>query len=194
MIATWPTFAEKRELSCNIALYPGASGFSQRIRIALASGNGICYRRASVGSAAQWRWTHEIQNRGRARRDGVEMAKIMVVDDEAALARIVRDALTNEGHNVYMETDGLAALSRMVELKPDLVVSDVMMPGMGGASLLTAMRDNAYLNEVPCVVMSGLPEDAVSVACGGAYSAFLAKPFDLRDLVSVVGEILASQA
>jgi len=117
----------------------------------------------------------------------------MVVDDEAALARIVRDALSNEGHNVYMETDGLAALSRMVELKPDLVVSDVMMPGMGGASLLTAMRDNAYLHEVPCVVMSGLPEDSVAVACGNEYSAFLAKPFDLQDLVNVVGEILTAR-
>ncbi|ALM81628.1 response regulator transcription factor [Bordetella sp. N] len=122
------------------------------------------------------------------------MAKIMVVDDEAALARIVRDALVNEGHNVYMETDGLAALSRMVELKPDLVVSDVMMPGMGGASLLTAMRDNAYLHEVPCIVMSGLAEDAVSVACGGNYSAFLAKPFDLRDLVAAVEQALQGVA
>ncbi|OZI38229.1 hypothetical protein CAL29_07850 [Bordetella genomosp. 10] len=122
------------------------------------------------------------------------MAKIMVVDDEAALARIVRDALANAGHRVYMETDGLAALSRMVELKPDLVISDVMMPGMGGASLLTAMRDNAYLQEVPCIVMSGLPEDSVSVACGDNYSAFLAKPFDLDDLVTVVGRTLNGHA
>ncbi len=159
----------------------------------MALGNGNCYRRASVESAARLLRTHEIQHRGRARRGKVEMAKIMVVDDEAALARIVRDALTNEGHNVYMETDGLAALSRMVELKPDLVVSDVMMPGMGGASLLTAMRDNAYLHEVPCVVMSGLPEDSVAVACGNEYSAFLAKPFDLQDLVNVVGEILTAR-
>ncbi len=48
----------------------------------------------------------------------------------------------------------------MLEIQPDLVVSDVMMPGMGGASLLTAMRDNAYLEEVPVIVMSGMPEES----------------------------------
>ncbi|MFC4275690.1 response regulator transcription factor [Achromobacter aloeverae] len=122
------------------------------------------------------------------------MAKIMVVDDEATLASVVRDALGNAGHRVYMETDGLTALSRMIELKPDLVVSDVMMPGMGGASLLVAMRDNAYLHDVPCIVMSGLSEDVVSDACGAHYSAFLAKPFDLRDLVAAVDRVLDGAA
>lgn len=117
------------------------------------------------------------------------MAKIMVVDDEAALARVVNEALSDAGHTVYVENDGLVALTRMLEIQPDLVVSDVMMPGMGGASLLTAMRDNAYLEEVPVIVMSGMPEESVAKACP-RYSAFVAKPFDLSVMVDMVDRVL----
>jgi CheY-like chemotaxis protein len=121
------------------------------------------------------------------------MAKIMVVDDETTLAKVVRDALSGAGHTVYMENDGLTALTHMLEIHPDLVVSDVMMPGMGGASLLTAMRDNAYLGEVPVIVMSGLPEAAVTEACHG-YSAYIAKPFDLSTIVATVEHVLGAEA
>ncbi|ARP85825.1 response regulator transcription factor [Bordetella genomosp. 9] len=123
------------------------------------------------------------------------MAKIMVVDDEATLANVIREALTGAGHTVYIENEGLAALTRMLEIKPDLVVSDVMMPGMGGASLLTAMRDNAYLGEVPVIVMSALPEEMVSQACSGyAYSAYIAKPFDLSEMMDTVERVLERNA
>jgi CheY-like chemotaxis protein len=118
------------------------------------------------------------------------MAKIMVVDDEAVLAKVVREALREAGHTVYVENDGLTALTRMLEIEPDLVVSDIMMPGMGGGSLLTAMRDNACLGEVPLIVMSALPEGDVMRACSG-YAAFVAKPFDLADMVSAVERVLA---
>lgn len=119
------------------------------------------------------------------------MAKIMVVDDEASLARVVHEALSGAGHTVYVENDGLTALTRMLEIQPDLVVSDVMMPGMGGASLLTAMRDNAYLEEVPVIVMSGMPEESVVQACP-RYSAFISKPFDLAAIVDMVDRVLGT--
>jgi CheY-like chemotaxis protein len=125
--------------------------------------------------------------------NGEVMAKIVVVDDEATLARVVRDALHGAGHTVYVENDGLTALTRMLEIQPDLVVSDVMMPGMGGASLLTAMQDNAYLGEVPVIVMSALPEETVMQACNG-YAAFLAKPFDLSAMVQEVERVLQAPA
>ncbi|HTK01914.1 MAG TPA: response regulator [Bordetella sp.] len=121
------------------------------------------------------------------------MAKIMVVDDEAALARVVREILSGAGHTVYVENDGLTALTRMLEIQPDLVVSDVMMPGMGGASLLTAMRDNAYLEQVPVIVMSGLPEESVIDTCP-RYSAFISKPFDLSVIVDTVDRVLRTAA
>jgi CheY-like chemotaxis protein len=121
------------------------------------------------------------------------MAKIMVVDDEAALAKVVHEALSGAGHTVYTENDGLAALTRMLEIQPDLVVSDIMMPGMGGASLLTAMRDNACLGEVPVIVMSALPEAEVHESCHG-YSAYIAKPFDLSAMVATVERVLGAAA
>jgi CheY-like chemotaxis protein len=113
------------------------------------------------------------------------MAKIMVVDDEATLANILSEVLTAEGHTVFVESDGLKALSRMLEIQPDVVLSDVMMPEMGGAPLLTAMRDNAYLDETPVIIMSALPEAVVLESCSG-FSAFLQKPFQISDVLEAV--------
>lgn len=117
------------------------------------------------------------------------MAKIMVVDDEATLANILREVLTAEGHDVYVEPDGLTALTRMLELQPDVVLSDVMMPEMGGAPLLTAMRDNAYLGETPVIIMSALPESLVHESCSG-FSAFLQKPFTMAEMLKAVGDVV----
>jgi two-component system chemotaxis response regulator CheY len=113
------------------------------------------------------------------------MAKIMVVDDEATLANILGEVLTAEGHTVYIESDGLKALGRMLEIQPDVVLSDVMMPEMGGAPLLTAMRDNAYLGETPVIIMSALPEALVLESCRG-FSAFLQKPFQMSEVLDAV--------
>jgi CheY-like chemotaxis protein len=117
------------------------------------------------------------------------MAKIMVVDDEATLANVLREVLSAEGHDVYVESDGLTALSRMLELQPDVVLSDVMMPEMGGAPLLTAMRDNAYLGETPVIIMSALPESLVLDSCSG-FSAFLQKPFSMAQMLKAVGDVV----
>lgn len=117
------------------------------------------------------------------------MTKILIVDDEPSITQLMREALDAEGYEVSAESDGLKALGCMLEAHPDLVISDVMMPGMGGAPLLTAMQENAYLNTIPVIVMSGRPEQQVRELCSG-YAAFLAKPFPLDDMLRLVQEVL----
>lgn len=113
------------------------------------------------------------------------MTKVLIVDDDEVITELLRDCLDALGFDVATDTQGLDALRKMLHMRPDVVISDLAMPGMGGAPLLTAMQENAYLSEIPVILMSGSPEHEVRVLCRG-YAAFLAKPFAMDEMVTVV--------
>ena len=119
------------------------------------------------------------------------MATILVVDDEFGIGELLVTLLEDEGHRVLTALNGRHALDRMSENKPDLVISDLMMPVMDGGQLLRAVRDHAELKEVPFVLMCALPEDAIASRIGG-YTAFLRKPFKLTEVSSMVARVLKS--
>lgn len=118
------------------------------------------------------------------------MAKIVIVDDESDMAELLSQCLHSHGHDVVTTGEGLQALSLMLQDIPALVLADVMMPEMGGASMLTAMRENAYLSEIPVILISGLAEEQVREQCTG-YTAFLRKPFPLTTMTELVDHVLA---
>ena len=120
------------------------------------------------------------------------MAKIVIVEDDADMAELLSQCLQSRGHEVVATGEGLQALSLMLQDVPALVLADVMMPQMGGAPMLTAMRENAYLNEVPVILISGLAEEQVREQCESGYTAFLRKPFTLAAMIQLVDEVLAS--
>ncbi len=119
------------------------------------------------------------------------MAKIVVVEDEADMAELLSQCLQSQGHDVVTTGEGLQALNLMLQDVPSLVLADVMMPEMGGAPMLTAMRENAYLNEIPVILISGLAEEQVREQCTG-YTAFLRKPFSLTAVTQLVEQVLAA--
>lgn len=136
-------------------------------------------------------WPYESVRRGDLEIEYV--AKIVIVDDDPDVVGTLRECLVDEGHEVYTEANGLHALSTMLHVRPDLALSDVTMPDMGGVPLLTAMRDNAFLDEVPVIMMSAAPESKVADQCTG-YVAFLQKPFTMKSLVEVVNWHLSEAA
>jgi CheY-like chemotaxis protein len=122
------------------------------------------------------------------------VAFILVVDDEYSIAEVLESVLADAGHEVVTALNGRQGLERLRERRPDLVLLDFMMPIMDGSAMLEAMRaDPAYRN-IPAVVMSSLPEDAIAKAAQGIYAAFLRKPFRLKDVVELVDAVLSRQA
>ncbi len=117
------------------------------------------------------------------------MAIILVVDDEFGIGELLEALLEDDGHRVLTAMNGRHGLQRMAEAKPDLVISDLMMPVMDGAGLLRAMRDDPELCDVPFVLMCALPETLIADRIGG-YSAFLRKPFKLADIIALVDRLL----
>jgi CheY-like chemotaxis protein len=116
------------------------------------------------------------------------MATILVVDDERPLREMLAAAFGSSGHRVVEARDGRQALEMVAAERPDAVVSDVIMPLMGGAELCRRIKGDAATRHLPVVLMSATDERRVQ---GAGADAFVAKPFDLDHLEQVVDELLA---
>lgn len=118
------------------------------------------------------------------------MALILVVDDEFSIAEVLESILLDAGHEVITATNGRQALERLRDRRPTLVLLDFMMPIMDGPAMLRAMKENPACRDIPTIVMSSLPESAMSAAVRGSYSAFLRKPFKLQSVIDIVNSVL----
>ena len=116
------------------------------------------------------------------------MKRVLVVDDEPALREAVADVLRDEGYAVRTAADGRAALALLDAEAPDLVLLDVMMPGMDGRAAYPAMRDRPNGRSVPIVLVSAAAPPA---ALDPGVAAFLPKPFDLPRLLRLVAGLLS---
>ncbi len=108
---------------------------------------------------------------------------ILVVEDDPQLREVITEALSDEGYDVYEAFDGQRALERIASVAPDLVLSDIRMPRLGGVEL--AERLSRLHNPIPIVLMS-----TSSNAPQNGQTPFLAKPFSLDDLVALVALVL----
>ena len=116
------------------------------------------------------------------------MSTILLVEDEPNLRDVVASVLEDEGFTVLAAIDGLDALSQLSRELPHLVITDVMMPRMGGRELLFKIRATEEWSSIPVVMIS-------AVAAPGAENldidGFIAKPFELDHLLETVREVLA---
>lgn len=103
---------------------------------------------------------------------------VLVVDDERYIVDLLTDLLDDEGYRVISASDGLAALQKVKDETPDLVLTDIMMPRLDGLALLTKMREEHF--GVPVVLMSA------AVTPIAHEVPYISKPFDLDDLLTIV--------
>jgi DNA-binding response OmpR family regulator len=113
---------------------------------------------------------------------------ILVVEDEAAIAEAVRARLSSEGYRVRVAHDGPQAIHASADERPDLVVLDLMLPGMDG---LEVCREIQKRDWIPVLMLTARTEEADKVA-GFAVGAddYLTKPFSMRELAARVRAII----
>ena len=118
----------------------------------------------------------------------VPRARILVVEDEPRLGEILRLYLERDGHAVTVVTDGRAAIAAVDADPADLVVLDLMLPGLGGEAVLAAIRERG---DTPVLIASAKRSDAERIA-GLRLGAddYLAKPFNPHELTARVAAIL----
>jgi CheY-like chemotaxis protein len=112
--------------------------------------------------------------------------RILIVEDDADLRRLFRTRLAVEGFEIEETGNGLDALRNIENRAPDLVVLDLILPGLDGISVSQEIAARAITNQIPVVVVTGstLSTATLQVAC------VLKKPVDLDDLVRVVRQCL----
>ena len=115
------------------------------------------------------------------------MALIVVAEDDSGTLKLIQVVLRNQGHDVLSASDGQRAWLLIREHRPDLVVSDINMPGITGFELLRAVRDNEQLNQIPFVLLTSLQErrDMRQGMLLGA-DDYLTKPVRPHELVDAV--------
>jgi len=114
---------------------------------------------------------------------------ILVCDDDPNLRELVR-AVLGPGYRFIEAADGKEALAAMRELSPDLIVLDVMLPGLSGIDVLEAIRADDQLRGTPVVVITAWSHAEAQAWTAGA-DRFVAKPFDPDELSAAVDELLA---
>lgn len=117
------------------------------------------------------------------------MATILVVDDEEPVRELVAQVLRDSGHRTLVAMHGAQALEIIDKERPDLVVSDVMMPVLNGAELCRRLKASVQTRTIPIILMSAAgPHSAYRAGS----DSFLAKPFELDDLEALVRRWLAA--
>ena len=120
---------------------------------------------------------------------GHAVSSILVVDDEPHIREIVGSYLTREGHEVRYAADGDDALAQALDVEPDLIVLDVMLPGRSGFDVLRELR---AAGRRPAVIMLTARDDVIDRVAGLEIGAddYVTKPFEPRELVARVGAVL----
>jgi len=117
--------------------------------------------------------------------------RLLVVDDDPGLLRAVAETLRAEGYEVTAARRGAEALVRIAESVPDLIVSDIRMPGMDGYELVRNLRASARTKLIPIVFLTAKDETADRIeGFRSGVDAYLTKPFEPDELVAVVAGIL----
>jgi CheY-like chemotaxis protein len=120
------------------------------------------------------------------------MTTLVVVDDESLVTEILSFLLGNEGYVVHCASNGREALDVAARVRPDIVVTDLMMPVMSGVEFARALRERDEFRAVPIILCSAVP-DAVADADRPLFSAVLQKPYAPARLIGLIAQIAPTE-
>ena len=119
--------------------------------------------------------------------------KILIVDDDPEIASLVQYTLEALGHTVQVCDNGREVLAMLHSYKPNLLVLDVMLPGIDGYSLTSQIAEDPELKEMPIIVLSALEPSRTMFQRFSQVAAFLTKPFNTDDLTEAIKAALAKK-
>ncbi|WP_420632218.1 response regulator transcription factor [Candidatus Leptofilum sp.] len=120
---------------------------------------------------------------------------VLVVDDELEIRQLLTTMLTLMGYESFMAEDGLDALEKIPECRPDILILDVMMPRMDGLTLCRKLRETAETAELPIIMLSGKAhQEAIQEGLNAGANRYLVKPTGLDELTRNISEVLGEAA
>jgi CheY-like chemotaxis protein len=117
--------------------------------------------------------------------------KLLLADDSITIQKVIQITFAHEDYELSITDNGDAALAKAREIKPDLVLADVYMPGKNGYELATAIKQDPVLQHVPVLLLAGSFEpfdEEKAISCKA--DAWIEKPFESQNLIDKVAELL----
>lgn len=121
------------------------------------------------------------------------MSTILVIEDDDISRELMRMALQSRGHEVTVAEDGVAGFDAALFMKPDLIVTDIQMPGADGVHVVRRVRDTATLEDIPILVTTAFGTGTATFALQLGANAYEPKPLNLESFLSTVDRLLATR-
>ncbi len=117
--------------------------------------------------------------------------KILIIDDEIDLVTTLVDTLTFSGYEIDYAYDGLAGLEKLAQQKPDLILLDMMMPGMNGDAVCRKIRKDVHTKKIKIVIFSARAQEK-DMAMAKAFGAddYVIKPYEIEELLEKINILL----
>ena len=114
--------------------------------------------------------------------------KILLIEDEQLMIELLERRLTQEGYEATVAKNGVEGLEKMEEIKPDLVLLDIIMPKMGGFEVMEKMNENEELKKIPIIIISnsGQPVELDRAKRLGAKDWLVKTEFDPQEVIDKV--------
>ena len=116
--------------------------------------------------------------------------RILIIEDEPAIIELLRMVLVRAGYEVHSCQTGRDAIATIKQVTPHLIILDVMLPGLDGATLVRIMSEDESLSSFPIIVSSALAESEHMFTNYPQVKGFCSKPFDLKDFVIQVKQAI----
>lgn len=119
---------------------------------------------------------------------------VLIVDDESMARTLLRLMLVRAGFNVSEAEDGYDALEKVRKNRPDIILLDVMMPGMDGFTVCEKLRSNSETSSLPIIMLSAKTDlDSINKGLRAGATVYLTKPISPEDLTRHVREVLENE-
>lgn len=119
--------------------------------------------------------------------------KILVIEDDDEMRELMRMTLEQNGYEVVTAADGVHGYDAALFLKPDLIITDIRMPGADGIHVVRRVRDTDSLAETPILVMTAFGTGSATFSLQLGANGFEPKPIDQRSLLTTVRRLLGER-
>jgi CheY-like chemotaxis protein len=127
--------------------------------------------------------------------NALAMSRVLIIDDSEEMRDVITDILTDEGYQVSSAAEGAAGLAQAAATHPDLILCDIMMPGISGYEVLSALRREPSTAVTPVIFLTGVAgPEAVRAGMNSGADDYLVKPVPPADLVAAVAARLERSA
>ena len=121
------------------------------------------------------------------------MSRILVIEDDDAMRELLGLALLKSGHEVTLAENGVDGYDAALFVKPDLIVTDIQMPGADGVHVIRRVRDTPALKSIPILVTTAFGSGTATFSLQLGANAYEPKPLDLRSFLATVKHLLATR-